>query len=63
MEMLTRDQERLVRRLVEVAGSPLVLQVALRELSQEPAGQDHAIEQLVARIIKVRDRDREAVPA
>lgn len=63
METLTRDQEQLVRRLVELAGSPLVLQAALRELIQEPAGQDLTIEQLVAKIIEVRDREREAVPA
>ncbi len=55
MQVLTRKQEGLVQRLVELAGSPVVLQIALEELGDEDnrAG----LETLVRRVIEVRDRD------
>ena len=58
MQALTREQEELLGRLVELAGSPVVLQLALRELAQESA--DAGLEALVKKIIEVRDREAPA---
>lgn len=55
MQALTRDQEELLRRLVELAGGPVVLQAALKELSEE--GEGAGLESLVKKILEVRDRE------
>lgn len=58
MQALTREQEELLGRLVDLAGSPVVLQLALRELAQESA--EGGLEALVKKIIEVRDREAPA---
>lgn len=55
MLVMSRKQERLVQRLVDLAGGPIVLQTALRELRAE--GDPSGLEVLVRKIIEVRDRE------
>lgn len=55
---LTRDQEELLRRLVELAGSPLGLQAALKELTDE--SEAPALEDLARRIVEVREKEAAA---
>lgn len=52
MQAMTRDQEELLRRLVELAGSPLVLQAGLKELTDE--SEAPTLEDLVRRMVEVR---------
>lgn len=55
MVVLSRKQERMVQRLVDLAGSPVVLQTAIQEVREasEPSG----LEVLVRKIIAVRGRE------
>ena len=55
MLVMSRKEERMVQRLVDLAGSPVVLQTALRMLREDsdPSG----LEVLVRKIIEVRDRE------
>lgn len=55
MVVMSREQERLVQRLVGLAGSPVVLQTALRDLREE--GDPSGLEALVRKIIAVRERE------
>jgi len=59
MQAMTREQEELLRRLVELAGNPVVVQTALKELSSETDSPD--LEALIRKIIQVRDREAHPV--
>ncbi|MDX2119658.1 MAG: hypothetical protein SF070_01205 [Gemmatimonadota bacterium] len=48
-------QEQLVQRLMDLAGSPVVLHTALRELKED--GDPYGLEVLVRKIIAVRGRE------
>ena len=52
MQTLSREQEELVQRLVELAGSPVVLEQALRDVGDVRSEAD--LERLVRRILETR---------
>jgi hypothetical protein len=54
---MTREQERLLRQLVELAGDPVIVQDALKQLAEE---ENPTLEKLVRRILELK---RSAVPA
>lgn len=61
MQVMTRDQEQLLRKLVELAGDPEVLEQALEEARAE--GPDPVpLEDLIRQILLVRNA-RQQTPA
>jgi hypothetical protein len=57
LQTMTREQERLLRQLVELAGDPVIVQDALKQLAEE---ENPTLEKLVRRILELK---RSAVPA
>lgn len=53
MKVLSRKREALLRRLVEFAGDPVIVQDALRDLTLGSAGRP-SMEQLVSRIAELK---------
>lgn len=54
MTIVSRDQERVVRRLVEFAGDPSIVQDALDELREE-LPTPPTLEQLLRKILQIRE--------
>lgn len=54
MTIISRDQERVVRRLVEFAGDPSIVEDALSELRDELATPP-TLEQLLTKILEIRE--------
>jgi hypothetical protein len=52
MELLTKDQERLLERLIELAGDPLIVQEALRRIVAEEA--EPTLDDLIRKILALR---------
>ena len=55
MQTLSREQEELLQRLVELAGSPVILEQALRDTGDVRSEAD--LERLVRRILETRHHD------
>jgi hypothetical protein len=60
MTVLTKKRERLLDQLVELAGDPLIVQEALRELNSEHATPPN-VEQIVRRILELKEREGQAL--
>lgn len=56
MTVLTRKREKLLDQLVDLAGDPLVVQRALRELNSE-LNSPPSVEQIVRRILKLKEKE------
>lgn len=55
MTIVSRDEERVVRRLVEFAGDPLIVEEALQDLRQE-LDAPPSLAQLLKKILELRDQ-------
>ena len=53
MTILTRKREALLEQLIELAGNPLIVQQALRELNSE-LSEPPTVEQIVRRIFQLK---------
>lgn len=60
MTVLTKKRERLLDQLVELAGDPLIVQEALRELNSELATPPN-VEQIVRRILELKEKEDRAL--
>lgn len=60
MTVLTRKREELLDRLIEMAGDPLIVQMALRELNSELKSPP-SVEQVIRRILELKEREGAAV--
>lgn len=54
MRVLSSDQEKLLSMLIELAGDPVTLQDALKELADE-APEDQTLKDLVRKIVELRN--------
>ena len=54
MRVLTREQERLLRRLIDLAGDPVIVQDALKQLAHEE--EEPSLEKLVQRILELKKK-------
>lgn len=58
---VSRDEERVVRRLVEFAGDPVIVEEALQDLRQELT-QPPTLAQLLKKILEVREQKGLGLP-
>ena len=62
MTVMTRKQEELLDQLIGIAGDPLIVQRALRDLNAE-LSEPPTLEQLVRRIVELKAEANEGASA